>query len=134
MGKLDQPSPIRRNTFAQGAAHSERSTADRVRALEQALGENFRDTDDAKRAALVWYPWDEVGYYQEPMYLALPSEPRGILLVRIRKNPDDGLPVNCGSMVHFTWDSVRNRVRVTNIDGLTPSSTQKYTFNFAVVT
>lgn len=135
MGKLDQPSVIRRNTFAQRPGGDEASLAKRVQAIEQALGENFRDTDDAKRAAAVVYRITERGAYTEPMYLTLPSEPQsGIVLTRIRKLPDDGSVVPCGSIVHFEWDSAQNRAVIKSIDGLTPDPVQKYTFNFAVVT
>jgi hypothetical protein len=135
MGKLDQPSVIRRNTFAQRPDGDDQTLMKRVGAIEQALGENFRDTDDAKRASAVVYRIEEIGPYTEPMFLTLPSEPQGgIVLARIRKFPDDGLPVVGGGMVHFDWDSSANRARIKSIDGLTPSPTQKYTFSFAVVT
>ena len=131
---------IRRNTFnaPRERPKNNEELMERFVALEEstsrALGENFRDADDAQRVITVRYPRELVAVYALPLYLALPAEPRvGIVLVRVRKVPDDEQPIpGVGSHVQFVWDGVQSRARITAIEGLTPG-TQRYRFNFEVI-
>lgn len=154
-----KPQPLRRNTFAGGSVPgSQERSGNQSRSMPQqqpanaapgeyrntraaapdaslrrALGENFRDADDAARVQPSSYPRDVVMTYTEPMFLALPAQPTvGIVAVRIRKVGDEETPQPCSGEVHWWWDGAQSRAVITSIDGLTPSDAQ-YRFNFLVI-
>lgn len=141
------PQTLRRNTFSgDGTQPNKRDDKDDQRGefkntrgfdpaegLRRALGENFRDSDDAARVQPNTYARELTQAYTEPMYLSLPNEPQvGIILARLRRVPNDEKPVPTGGTVHFVWEGTQSRARITSIDGLTPGSSV-YRFNFWVV-
>jgi hypothetical protein len=71
------------------------------------------------------------GLYTEPMLLGnLSEKPDAIELIHIESLVATETPVLCGSLVHFVWKPQSGGVRITSIDGLTPSTTIKYRFVF----
>jgi hypothetical protein len=72
--------------------------------------------------------------YTEPMQLALPYRPDGILLVRLmRSRAPDISPVLSGGMVEWMWrvQSTGGFAEIRSIDGLTPSAI-RWDFTFYI--
>ena len=93
-----------------------------------ALSESLRDTDRALRGLATFAFVDMEAAYAEPFYLSLPSEPKEIVLARIRDRAALETPVACGQACHFVWEGTR--ARITSIDGLTPSSSRVFRMCF----
>lgn len=144
-----KPQPLRRNTFSgstglpgfleklgqqRGEDHSDRNRGlDDPEQLRRAIGENFRDADDAARVSPPITLKEFVMVYAEPMFVSLPYEPTGgLIALRVIRDPFDPTPVLAGSAVDFSWDGATARAQINSIDGLTPDGSQ-YRFIFLVV-
>ena len=72
--------------------------------------------------------------YTEPMQLALPYRPEGIVLVRlIQARSPESSPVLSGSMVEWMWRAAAagSYAEIRSIDGLSPSDT-RWDFTFYI--
>lgn len=97
------------------------------------LGEHKRDTDDALSKLTAFKAVEVADIYTEPMYVAFDHEPKGVLALRVRNDAALETPVLCGTYCSFTWDGSTSRVRIDQIDGLTPGTGTKYRFVFGMV-
>lgn len=100
--------------------------------LNQALGNLARDVSNALNLIPLLRIAEYTGSYTEPLYVGYDHEPKACLLVRVRRTAALETPVLCGCAVHFTWEPLNTRLRVTNIDGLTAGTTE-YRFTFLMV-
>jgi hypothetical protein len=102
---------------------------------DKELGELKRQLQDALKKIPTFDLKDIDGAYVEPMYLAVKSKPRGVLLLqcmdaRVQEDPQHSLG---GGFVHWTWDGVKSRVRINQIDGFTPDANTLFRMTFMVV-
>lgn len=100
---------------------------------KQDLGDHARDTQHAFDTIPQFLTKQLDAFYTEPMALGSPVpnvEPESIELTRITSLVKPETPVLCGSMVHYTWKPQNGGAVVTSIDGLSPSTSIKYRFNF----
>lgn len=98
------------------------------------LSEAMRDIDDYMRGTLQVLRVDQFdALYTEPIYLALDSEPVGIVCVRVRELPALGTALVAGGVCPFEWDGRRMRAVVSKVPGLTTGTGTIYRFDFVTV-
>lgn len=123
----------RRTTWGQQAPTNMQEAIERIQGLERSLGENVRDLNSPRRAAVEFDKVTVVSPFLTPLYLALPREPAGITAIRILREPDLETPVTYSGRVNYVWEGSESRARITAIDGLTAGSPTIYRVTFLVV-
>lgn len=100
------------------------------------LQELARDVQESLDAILDIRIANTLEAYAEPMFLALPAEPRGIIALRVVEDANPAAAVGFTGAVEYEWvpegTVAKGRVKITDIGGLSVSAT-KYRFTFLVV-
>lgn len=98
------------------------------------VAESMRKLDQFMRATVQWFrlpPIDTL--YTEPLRLAFPAQPLGIVCVRVRSFPNFSAALVAGGIVPFEWDGEQSNAIVGKVPGLTVGTGTKYRFDFVAV-